>query len=164
MPARKKTSGKNADTQIWTGKFERQVGFLLRKAYQRNMVIFQKHTPIAQLTSMQTAALIVLLEHNLCSLTDLGRAAAMDPATTRGVVERLHERDLVSLLSDSRDKRKVMVQLEKRGRQVAQEMVPILVKIADETMKPLNDAERVALAYLLQKIADGENGQRDESA
>jgi DNA-binding MarR family transcriptional regulator len=145
---------------MWTGKFERQVGFLLRKAYQRNMAIFQQHTPIPQLTSMQTAALMVLLDNNPCSLTTLGRAAAMDPATTRGVVERMHERDLVSLVSDSKDKRKVMVRLEKKGRQIAQEMVPILVKIADETMKPLNDAERVALTYLLQKIANGENGEQ----
>jgi DNA-binding MarR family transcriptional regulator len=156
---KKRASGKE---RTWAGKFDRQVGFLLRKAYQRNMVIFQQHTPVPQLTSMQAATLMVLLDESPCSLTTLGRAAAMDPATTRGVVERLHERELVSLVSDSKDKRKVMVQLVKRGQQLAQDMVPILTRIADETTKSLNDAERIALTYLLEKIANGDDETKEK--
>lgn len=153
MPAR--TAPLRKIEPVWFDKLDKQVGFLLRKASQRNLTIFQKHAPAQGLTSVQAAALIVLLDFSPCSLTTLGRAAAMDPATTRGVAERLSEKGWVSLVSDSRDKRKVMVKLEKKGRQFALALVPVLYTIADETLEPLNEAERVALVYLLSKVASG---------
>lgn len=162
MPAR--TSSKTQTQPTWIEQFERQIGFLLRKATQRNLAIFQKHVPIPNLTSVQAAALLVLLDHSPCSLTTLGRHAAMDPATTRGVVERLNERHLVSILSDAADKRKVMVRLEKKGRQAVNDLIPILFAIADETLAPLNDAERAMLLHLLGKIGDGVVGSRDNPA
>jgi DNA-binding MarR family transcriptional regulator len=85
----------------------------------------------------------------------------MDPATTRGVAERLSEKGWVSLVSDSRDKRKVMVKLEKKGRQFALDLIPVLNRIADETLSPLNEAERIALVYLLDRVANG--GEDEES-
>ena len=145
----------------WVGNLDKQVGFLLRKASQRNLIIFQKLAPVPSLTSVQAAALIVLVDHSPCSLTTLGRAAAMDPATTRGVAERLSEKGWVSLVPDSRDKRKVMVRLEKKGRQFALDLIPVLNRIADETLSPLNEAERIALVYLLDRVANG--GEDEES-
>jgi hypothetical protein len=55
-----------------------------------------------------------------------------------------------------------MVRLEKKGRQFALDLIPVLNKIADETLSPLNEAERVALVYLLDRIATGANGGEDE--
>jgi DNA-binding MarR family transcriptional regulator len=147
----------------WIETFSKQVGFLLRKASQRNLTIFQKRAPVPGLTSVQAAALIVLLDYSPCSLTTLGRAAAMDPATTRGVAERMSEKGWVSLVADTKDKRKVMVKLERKGRQLAMELIPVLYAIADETLEALNEAERVALVYLLGKIA-GSGEEADESA
>jgi DNA-binding MarR family transcriptional regulator len=162
MPGRSVSAKKAEPT--WIDKFSKQVGFLLRKASQRNLMIFQKHAPVSSLTSVQAASLIVLLDHSPCSLTTLGRAAAMDPATTRGVAERLSEKGWVSLVPDSRDRRKVIVRLERKGRQFALELIPVLNQIADETLTPLNDAERVALVDLLDRIANGANGNEDEEA
>jgi MarR family transcriptional regulator, lower aerobic nicotinate degradation pathway regulator len=153
MPARS-ASNEQAE-RLWYEKLNKQVGFLLRKASQRNLTIFQKRAPVPSLTSVQAAALIVLLDESPCSLTTLGRAAAMDPATTRGVAERLSEKGWVSFVADKKDKRKVMVRLEKKGRQLALDLVPVLYAIAHETLEPLNEAERVALVYLLAKIANG---------
>ena len=152
------TSKKQAES-VWIGGLNKQVGFLLRKASQRNLTIFQKHAPLASLTSVQAASLIVLIDHSPCSLTTLGRVAAMDPATTRGVAERLSEKGWVSLVADLKDKRKVMVKLEKKGRQFALDLIPVLHAIADKTLEPLNEAERIALVYLLGKIANGHENE-----
>jgi len=160
MPAR--TAPARKIELAWLDKLDRQVGFLLRKASQRNLAIFQKRAPAPSLTSVQAAALVVLLDYSPCSLTTLGRAAAMDPATTRGVAERLSEKGWVSLVPDTKDKRKVMVRLEKKGRHLAIDLVPILYAIADETMEPLNEAERVALVYLLGKISNGPDDASEE--
>jgi DNA-binding MarR family transcriptional regulator len=158
MPARSVRNG--TAESAWFDGLNKQVGFLLRKASQRNLTIFQKRAPAPSLTSVQAAALIVLLDYSPCSLTTLGRTTAMDPATTRGVAERLSEKGWVSLVADANDKRKVMVRLEKKGRQFAIDLVPVLYSIADETLEPLNEAERVALVYLLGKIATDDPGEQ----
>lgn len=141
-------------------QMKEQVGFLLRKAYQRNMTIFQSLCPDRKLTAMQAAALVSLIDIGPCSLTTLGGQAAMDPATTRGVVDRLLERKLVSISTDSIDRRKVIVKIQPSGLKLIEEMLPIFAQIAENTMAQLNAAERVALVLLLQKVGygDGETG------
>lgn len=134
---------------------EDSVGFLLRKAYQRNALLFQRHSPGRQLTGPQGAVLIALFGSPPCSLTELGRRTAMDPATTRGVVERMRERGLVSVSPGTRDKRQVMVRLEEQGNELYEMLVPARLRIDEDTMGALNAAERVALVMLLKKITNG---------
>ena len=102
--------------------FSQQVGHLLRKAYQRNTAIFQELCPDPKLTSVQLAALGAIDVHGPSSLRDIGRAAALDPATTRGVIDRLEERGLVVLAPDASDGRKVIVDLEDEGRKLVRLM------------------------------------------
>jgi DNA-binding MarR family transcriptional regulator len=130
------------------------VGFLLRRAYQRNMMLFQKMCIDPSLTSVQLAALHSVADNGPSSLTAIGRSAAMDPATTSGVVDRLKDRGLVKLSPDPNDRRRVMVELEPRGRRLVEDMLPVLEQLAEATMDRLTVAERVALIYLLEKISE----------
>ncbi len=98
---------------------EKSIGFLLRKSYQRNMVLFSELSPHSDLTAVQAAALLALKDHSPCSLAELGRMAAMDPATTRGVVERMRKRDLVRTEPSDEDRREVIIHLEKEGKKIA---------------------------------------------
>ena len=128
------------------------VGFLLRKFYQKNQAIWQALCPDKQMTSVQSAALSVLHGGGPCTLTTLGRAAAMDPATTRGVVDRLRRRGMISLQSDPVDRRKVIVQLEPAAQAYFTAMAATMPRIEEATLAPLNPAERIALEYLLHKV------------
>jgi DNA-binding MarR family transcriptional regulator len=132
------------------------IGFLIRKFYQKNQAIWQTLCPDPQMTSVQSATLSALRELGPCSLTDLGRAAATDPATTRGVVERLRQRGMITLLDDPADKRKVIVRLAPPGLRFLATIDPVMPRIADATVAPLNVAERLALEYLLLKVTDAE--------
>ena len=154
MAARKRT----APADITAREFEaaRQVGFLIRKFYQKNQAIWQELCTDEQMTSVQSAALSVLLRDGPSSLTALGRAAAMDPATTRGVVERLRRRGMISLLGDAADRRKVIVRLEAPALAYLTTMAPVMPRIAEATLKPLSPVERVALEYLLLKVTETE--------
>jgi DNA-binding MarR family transcriptional regulator len=77
----------------------------------------------------------------------------MDPATTRGIVERLKERKLISVLGDKNDGRRVIADLTENGRQLLAKVIPSALAISEQTMGTLNSAERVALLYLLNKIS-----------
>jgi DNA-binding MarR family transcriptional regulator len=133
--------------------FLQQVGHLLRKAYQRHTAIFQAHCPEQQLTAVQVAVLSAVAKLGPTSLSSIGRAAALDPATTRGVADRLRDKGLVILAPDTEDRRKILVHATPTGRQLLPRLIPMVRRINDATMKGLNPAECVALIYLLNKIS-----------
>jgi MarR family transcriptional regulator, lower aerobic nicotinate degradation pathway regulator len=135
------------------------IGFLIRKFYQKNQALWQAMCPDPQMTPAQSAALSTVRRLGPCSLTELGRAAAMDPATTRGVVERLRQRGMIALLGDPGDKRKVIVRLEPAGSRYLATIAPVMPRITDATVKPLNIAERLALEFLLLKVTETEESE-----
>jgi len=135
--------------------FQEQVGFLLRKAYQSHSLLFQRLCPDKQLTTAQFAVLCAIRDAGACSLSDIGRAVVMDPATTRGIVTRLFERKLAVLKSDKVDKRRVVVDLTAKGRKLLSGIIPYAMQITEATLSPLNTSERMALLYLLRKLPNG---------
>ena len=148
-----------SDDRISRYNFQEQVGFLLRKAYQSHSLLFQRMCPDTQLTTAQFAVLCAIRDAGACSLTDIGRAVVMDPATTRGIVGRLKERKLVSLANDQVDRRRIIVDLNDKGRALLSDIIPHAIAITEATLNPLNAAERVALLYLLSKLSA--NGEAD---
>jgi len=133
--------------------FTKQVGHLLRKAYQAHIAIFQQMCADRELTSSQLAVLCTLRDKGASSLTEIGDTIVMDPATTRGIVQRLKERKLISLLMDKEDHRRVIADLTENGWRLLARVIPAALAISEETMRTLNSAERVALLYLLHKIS-----------
>jgi MarR family transcriptional regulator, lower aerobic nicotinate degradation pathway regulator len=133
--------------------FTKQVGHLLRKAYQAHIAIFQQMCADPQLTAAQLAVLCALHDKGSSSLTEIGSTVVMDPATVRGIVERLMERKLISLVTDKHDRRRVIANLTKKGQQLLSNVIPSALAISDHTMRALNSAERVALLHLLNKIS-----------
>lgn len=140
-----------------------EVGLLIRKFYQKNQAIWQARCIDPQMTSVQYALLKTVAKLGPSSLTEIGRMAAMDPATTRGVVDRLVARGMISAKPSKRDRRKVIVSLEAPAREHLAAMAPVVTEIADATLAPLNPAETIALKYLLDKVTEHPNGQ-DEPA
>ena len=69
-------------------RLDDQAGYLLRLASQRHAAIFQSLT-LEGLTPTQFSALIRISEQGQCSQNHLGRLAAMDVATIKGVADRL---------------------------------------------------------------------------
>lgn len=131
----------------------KQVGHLLRKAYQTHVAIFQALSNHPQITPTQFAVLCAVRDVGPCSLTVIGRRIVMDLATVRGTIERLSNRGLVSISKDDTDRRQVIAALSPEGRQLLDDMVPIAQKITDATVQKLSVAETIALIYLLEKIS-----------
>ena len=105
----------NANPKI---DLDRQVGFLLRRAFQRNMAIWKSYCVDRQLTAVQVAVLVALYNNRLCSLTEMGRTAGMAPATSRSVAERIAEKKLISFIDNLADRHKLILHLEDAGRRL----------------------------------------------
>jgi len=132
-------------------RLDDQVGYLLRLASQRHANIFQSLT-VQGLTPTQFSALIRISEQETCSQNQLGRLAAMDVATIKGVVDRLRHKGLIVAGSDPDDKRRVLISLSPKGAALVVEMQTVGHAITAETLKPLSVTEQRSLAKLLRKL------------
>ena len=131
---------------------DEQIGFLLRKAYQRNSNIFAESVP-GKLTPTQFSVMHRLAEDGPTSQNLLGRSVAMDGATTKGVVDRLIARGLLQTRRDPQDRRRHLVSLTPEGVAVIDEAVEAAIRVTEETLAPLREKERETLLRLLSKIS-----------
>src|SRR3984893_7468549 len=92
-------------------RLEDQVGFLLRRAYQRASSNLIDRIGPHDLTAAQFATLARLYERGPLSQNLLGRLVAMEPANIRDVVLRLKKRRLVLTRRDPGDGRLIVVSL-----------------------------------------------------
>ncbi len=131
---------------------EDQIGYVLRLASQRHAMIFQAHT-IRNLTPTQFSALLRIHEQGKCSQNRLGRLAAMDVATIKGVVDRLREKGLTLAEPDPSDKRRTIISLSEAGQALVDEMIEAGRRITAETLRPLSGSEQRNLLKILKKIS-----------
>ncbi|WP_394115405.1 MarR family winged helix-turn-helix transcriptional regulator [Xanthobacter lutulentifluminis] len=128
-----------------------QAGFMLRQVAQRHAAIFAARIG-DELTMTQWAALSKLAETGPCSQNLLGRLTAMDAATIKGVVDRLVRRGLVETRPDPEDGRLVVVVPTEAGQAVIARATPNAFAITEETLAPLDAAERATLLALLARL------------
>jgi DNA-binding MarR family transcriptional regulator len=147
-----RTSGTHASAPDDSYSFSTQVGHLLRRAYQRHLVIFQENSGNPQITSVQFVALCALRDLGPCSQSELVRNTAIDQGTIRGVINRLLQRKLITVAAASDDRRQVIATLTQEGEAVLADMIPRARQITELTLSGFNPAERVAMDYLLSKL------------
>ena len=132
-------------------RLDDQIGYLLRLANQRHTTIFQDHT-LQNLTPTQFSVMVRLEAEGKSSQNRLGRLAAMDVATIKGVVDRLRERGLAVSEPDPYDRRRSVISLTDEGRALLARMRPVGLAISEQTLAPLNPAERRTLLRLIAKL------------
>lgn len=133
-------------------RLEHQVGYWLRRAYQRHMAIFAGVMSDLDLTSMQFAALVKLHELKAVSQTELGRLTGMDRATISGVVARLKRRNLVLYKPDPLDKRSRIIALTPAGDALLDEAMQRIGRVTEQTLEPIGSTDRDSLRAILQKM------------
>jgi DNA-binding MarR family transcriptional regulator len=119
---------------------------------QRHTSIFMSRI-VKGLTQTQFAALAKLREVGPCSQNQLGRLIYLDAATTKGVVDRLEVRNLITARPDANDRRRRAIALTEgrpRGRRCGDKSCP-----ANHPSDPdaAHAAEQKAVIRLLRKLA-----------
>lgn len=130
---------------------DEQVGYLLRLASQRHAGIFQNIIS-KDLTPTQFSVLIRLAEKGDLSQNRLGRLAALDTATTKGVVDRLRAKSLIQSRPDTSDKRRAIISLTDEGQSIISTLKKDGLAITDKTLESLKANEKLKLLKLLNKI------------
>ncbi len=131
-------------------RLDDQIGYVLRRVTQRHLAIFAESIP--EVTSMQFAVLARLAEQGPMSQNHLGRAAAMDAATVKGVVDRLRRQGLIETGHDADDRRRLIVRLSDAGAALFEATQAAALAVSDRTLGPLSADERRTLLALLARL------------
>ena len=131
-------------------RLDDQVGYKLRLATQRHLEIFLQH--MSDVTPTQFSILARLYEVGETSQNQLGRLVAMDAATTKGVISRLLEKQLVEARADPNDLRRRQISLTDAGRELTIVSIEKAKKISAETVVHLTERDVQRLLALLDKI------------
>jgi len=129
-------------------------GFLLKAALQQCRKIHSRYWEKLDLTAMQAAALIVLLDRGPVSQIALGRAVNMEPSNIHGLVRRLRDKRLITLSPDRNDARANVVGLTAKGKKYAGRVYQASNRSDEEFLAILSEAEKRALHELLSKLVE----------
>jgi len=132
---------------------EEQYGFLLRRAQQRYLPLFQEMMGPGGPTPTQFAALCRLAGGAEISQNHLGRLTAMDPATIKGVIGRLAERGLVERLPDPNDQRRLLIRLTAAGHAAMPDLFARAKAITIAALEPLSPEEAKTIVALLTRMS-----------
>ncbi len=131
---------------------ENHVGFLLRRAHQRHVALFTAGMAHAELTPTQFTALLKAVELGRTTQNQLGRLAAMDPATIQGVVRRLTIRGLMRRGRDQMDRRTAVLEPTEAGVALIASVVACARRSHEAALAPLSPEEQVQVLALLRKM------------
>jgi MarR family transcriptional regulator, lower aerobic nicotinate degradation pathway regulator len=131
-------------------RLDDQIGYVLRRVTQRHLSIFA--TAIPEVTTTQFAVLARLAETGPMSQNQLGRAAAMDAATIKGVVDRLTRLGHVATTADTTDRRRLTVALTDSGFRLFRTRAATALQVSQDTLAPLSNAEAETLRLLLARL------------
>src|ERR1700682_6057085 len=134
-------------------RLDDQVGFLLRRAYQRASSNLIERIGAYDLTAPQFAPLARLYERGTLSQNLLGRLVAMEPANIRDVVLRLKKRRLVTTRRDPDDGRLILVGLTASRLSLVEQLLPIEIECTAKTLARLDTNEKRILYDLLGRLA-----------
>jgi MarR family transcriptional regulator, lower aerobic nicotinate degradation pathway regulator len=131
-------------------RLDDQIGFVLRRVTQRHLAIFAAAIP--EVTTTQFAVLARLSETGPLSQNQLGRAAAMDAATIKGVVDRLAKLGYVATTADPADRRRLTVALTEAGATLFAARTETAQQVSSDTLGPLSAEEQTRFKELLARL------------
>jgi DNA-binding MarR family transcriptional regulator len=133
-------------------RLEQQIGHILRRAHQRASAIFKTQFAAHELTPTQFAALVKIADQGEVSQNLLGRLTAMDPATMKGVIGRLHRRRLIASKADAADRRRTLWSLTAAGKKLLGGAIEAGLATSNQTLAPLDGKEQKILQRLLSRL------------
>lgn len=130
----------------------RRPGFLLRRAHQLSVAIFEEACQAVGLTPAQFGALTIVSQAEGLDQSALSRALGFDRVTTLHVVRGLTRRGLVAREPCDRDGRRFRLSLTEAGRELLAAAAAPAELAHQRLLSPLEAHEQAQLIGLLIKL------------
>lgn len=127
-------------------------GHLIRRLNQISTTIFHQRMQAQgyDLTPVQFAAMLTLRANPDIEQAQIAALIAYDRATIGGVIDRLEQKGYISRIISKRDRRARECRLTSQGKQVIEQVIPVVESLQAEILSGLNAEEYqqfIALAH-----------------
>lgn len=130
-------------------------GFLLRRAHQLSVGLFEEGCKAVALTPSQYGVLTIIGQTGGCDQATVARALGFDRVTTLRVVRGLQARGLLASPAVAEASRRRPLALTVAGRQTLARARGLAEQVSQRLMGPLDADEQMLLRQLLRKLCAG---------
>jgi DNA-binding MarR family transcriptional regulator len=129
-------------------------GFLLRRAHQICVAIFEANFERLALSPAQYSVMIALHDLRGVNQSDLAKAIGMNKVTVSQIVQALEARGWITREKADIDRRRRRLVLTRAGQRALAQTAEMAEATYAEQMAPLSEQERQRLFKLLHRIVD----------
>ena len=108
----------------------------------------------AGLSVDQWVVLKQISENNGSSQVEIGSSTVKDAPTTTRIIDQLVGKNLVSKQLDPEDRRRYMVFVTEKGRQLIERLIPVVQEYRQVPLRGFSSTEQKQLIALLQRMLD----------
>ena len=130
-------------------------GFLLRRAHQLSVGLFEEGCRELGLTPPQYGVLTILQHAGGCDQATVARGLGFDSVTTLRIVRGLEQRGLVAREPSQADGRRLQLTLTAEGAGMLSRGRVLAAEVTARLTAPLDGGEREQLQWLLRKLCAG---------
>lgn len=130
-------------------------GFLLRRAHQLSVGLFEEECRELGLTPPQYGVLTIVANAPGCDQATVARALGFDRVTTLRIVRGLQARGLLARQASAADGRRLQLMLTTEGVATLARGRPLAARVTERLMAPLAEDERKQFQSLLRKLCAG---------
>jgi DNA-binding MarR family transcriptional regulator len=136
-----------------------RLGFLVRRAHQISVSIFNEECAAFEITPPQYGVLTLISRVPGIDQISVSRLFGFDRSTTALIVSNLVKRDLVSRAADPADRRRYSLQLTAAGNSTLAKVASSAKAAQDHLAAPFSTEELETLLSLLGRLNDTFNAQ-----
>lgn len=133
----------------------RRPGFLLRRAHQLSVGLFEHECQVLKLTPPQFGVLHMLMYSDALDQARLARGLGLDKVTVLHVVRGLEARGWLTRQASVTDRRRWTLTLSEEGKAVFLQAQALADRASEQLLSPLNGEEQQQLTLLLEKLCQG---------
>jgi DNA-binding MarR family transcriptional regulator len=138
-------------------RFYSRSGHLIRRLHQISTALFFDEAGSVGLTPVQYAALNMIEEIPNIDQASLSNMIAFDKTTMVKVLDRLVEKELITRVKSSADRRSNLLNVTSRGRKVLKEIQPLLDRNELRILAPLSAKDQQKFMELLTRLVHVNN-------
>jgi DNA-binding MarR family transcriptional regulator len=130
-------------------------GFLLRRAHQLSVGLFEHECQALKLTPPQFGVLHMLMHSEALDQASLARGLGLDKVTVLHVVRGLETRGWLNRQASVTDRRRWTLTLSDQGKAVFLHAQDLAHQASEQLLSPLDGDEQQQLIRLLEKLCQG---------